>query len=112
MFDVTAGLLQGEALSQFLFSMYVNDFEDYLFNENCTSIDLAVLNLFLLIYADDTFVFSETVDGLQNILNKLSEYCNDWKLTVNVAQIKGVVFRHCRLRPNECWTKLLTTPTN
>jgi hypothetical protein len=57
--------------------MYVNDFEDYLFSENCTSIDLAALNLFILMYVGDTVVFSETVDGLQNILNTLSVYCND-----------------------------------
>jgi hypothetical protein len=35
---------------------------------------------------------------------KLSEYSNDWKLTVNVAKTKVVVFRNGRLRPNECWT--------
>jgi hypothetical protein len=29
---------------------------------------------------------SENVDGMQTMLNVFSEYCNTWKLEVNVAK--------------------------
>jgi hypothetical protein len=55
-------------------------------------------------YADDTVIFSETIEGLQDILNKLSVYCDKWKLTVNIAKTKIVVFKNGRLKTNECWS--------
>ena len=72
-FDVSIGLYQGEELSPLIFSNYVNDLESYFFNDDCSTIDLELLNL--LMYADDTVIFSETVDGLQHMLDSLGRYC-------------------------------------
>ena len=47
------GVRQGESLSPFLFSMYLNDIEEYFMLNNFEGIDLDVLKLFLLLYADD-----------------------------------------------------------
>ena len=52
-----------------------------------------MLKLYLLLYADDIVIFSNTSEGLQNGLDILSEYCSKWKLTVNIDKTKIMVFR-------------------
>ena len=46
-------------MSTTLFSLYVNDFEMNFILENFPSVDIQLINLFLLLYADDTVVMSE-----------------------------------------------------
>ena len=50
------------------------------------------VKLFILFYADDTVIISESADGLQHALNEFYTYCNQWKLTVNVDKTKVMVF--------------------
>ena len=50
-------------------------------------------NLFYLLFADDLTLFSNTVIGLQRLIDRLSDYCNQWKLTVNIDKTKIMVFR-------------------
>ena len=46
--------------------------------------------------------FSETVPGLQNQLNKLSESAASLELSVNIKKTKIVIFRNCyRIKENE-----------
>ena len=52
-FKCNVGLMQGESLSPLLYSFYVNDIEMELINQGCQSYDLKMLNLYLLMYADD-----------------------------------------------------------
>ena len=46
--------MQGESLSPFLYTMYGNDIEIELNKQGCQSYELNMLNLYLLMYADDT----------------------------------------------------------
>ena len=55
------------------------------------------LKIFLLLYADDTVLMSENVDGMQTMLNVFSEYCNTWKLQVNIAKTKWLYFQKVML---------------
>ena len=48
---------------------------------------------FLLLYADDAVIFSETPTGLQSGINELQKYCERWKLTLNTTKSRIVVFR-------------------
>ena len=43
------------------------------------------LKLFILLYADDTVLFSESITDLQLQLNVFKEYCDLWKLKVNLC---------------------------
>ena len=43
-------------------------------------------------YADDTVVLTESEGGLQRSLNTLHEYCEEWKLKINVMKTKIMIF--------------------
>ena len=45
-----------------------------------------------MIWADDIVLLSETENGLQDLLSKLSEYCEDNELTINVDKTKAMIF--------------------
>lgn len=93
-FSSTRGVMQaGEALPPFLFSLYINDFESDLIKSVCEPTQLKDISLFLLMYADDTVLLSESKEGLQNILDNLHVYCESWNIDVNVTKTKVVVFR-------------------
>ena len=53
---------------------------------------LSLLKLFILLYADDTAILAESEGDLKNALVKYENYCNAWKLTVNVDKSKIIVF--------------------
>jgi hypothetical protein len=67
------GVEQGENLSHFLFSLYLNDLEFFLDNVNgLLSISAKCLQqlgfyikIFIILCADDTVIMSETEEGLQ-----------------------------------------------
>ena len=46
----------------------------------------------LLLYADDTVLFSDSENDMQCALNAFKEYCDEWRLTVNIEKTKIVVF--------------------
>ena len=66
-----------------LFSFYVNDFELEFINSGNSPIEIQdIMLFFLLMYADDMILMSESIDGLQNMLNTMSLYTEKWGLTV------------------------------
>ena len=88
------GVRQGEHLSPILFSFYLNDLETFLSNNNVNGIsfniseqDLSIyLKPFVILYADDTVIISDSQKDLQNKLNIFDLYCKEWKLTVNTSK--------------------------
>ena len=68
----------------FIFSLFINDIEQYLEDNGVESLDMInevifeVLDIypktFRLLYADDTVLISENVDGMQTMLNVFSDY--------------------------------------
>ena len=82
--------------------MLFNDLELFLQSKNvkgltCISNDIendigVYLKLFTLLYADDTILYSDSVNDLQLQLNSFNEYCEIWKLKINIDKTKFMVF--------------------
>ena len=51
-----------------------------------------LVKVILMLYVDDTYIFSNDAQGLKNGLHCLYLYCNTWKLDVNVEKTKKIVF--------------------
>ena len=95
-----------------MFSIYLNDFEDFLGQTYSGLKDLATdiertlsdddvqvfIRLYLLLYADDTVILAESEDELQLALISLEEYCKLWGLTVNLEKTKIVIFSRGKIR--------------
>ena len=101
-FACNVGVRQGENLSPLLFSIYLNDLQEH-FTENCRGVTCkegtdVLLRLFVLLYADDTILLSESVEDLQEMLHTLENYCEQWQLTVNTSKTKAVVFSRGKIK--------------
>jgi hypothetical protein len=87
------GVRQGECLSPFLFSMFVNDLEDIFIHNKADGIDVDMFKIFMLLYADDIVIFANSAEELQRSIDILYDYCFKWKLKVNVSKTKIMIFR-------------------
>ena len=92
-FFCSLGVRQGECLSPLLFSLYLNDIEEQFIQSGLDGLDINIFKVFILLYADDIEIFSKTAEELQSGLDLLSEYCQQWKLSINVSKSKVLVFR-------------------
>ena len=87
------GVRQGECLSPFNFAMYLNDLEKEFRLKGSDGIDIGMLKIFLLLYADDIILFAQSSEELQNSLDTLFEYGQRYKLSVNTSKRKVMVIR-------------------
>ena len=99
-FASQCGVRQGENLSPVLFAMYLNDLESYLLSGGVETLDLELstqeitvyLRLLLLLYADDTAIFSNNKENFQKCLDEFNDYCSMWKLNINFIKTELVIF--------------------
>ncbi|MCG8049041.1 MAG: reverse transcriptase family protein, partial [Candidatus Thiodiazotropha endolucinida] len=103
-FNSDIGLFQGEIMSPFLFSLFINDVEISLQANMMGGITLDQITIFLLLFADDAVLISDSKQGLQNSLTHLETYCNKWKLTINVEKTKIMIFQKGGRLPQETFT--------
>ena len=80
-FECHLGVRQGECLSPFLFAMYVNDIETEFQLKGAEGIDIGMLKVFLVLYADDIVIFASSAQELQSNL-LLSEYCDKYIIRI------------------------------
>ena len=60
-------------------------------NERLSSENVEIfVRIFVLLYADDTIIMAESPEELQNALDMVKEYCDAWKLQINVTKTKVV----------------------
>ena len=100
-FCCTLGVRQGDCLSPLLFSLFLNDIEDQFLRSGLEGIDINMFKVFMLLYADDIVIFANSAEDLQISLDLLAEYCTRWKLKINVAKTKVIVFRKGGMLPRD-----------
>ena len=67
------GVPQGSILGPILFSLFINEIAD-------------IVNCGLVLYADDTVIYHHDHKVLQDNLERISEWCNNNLLTINVGK--------------------------
>ena len=83
---------------------YVNDMEVELIKQNCKSHELRLLNWYLLMYADDMVLFSESIHEIQKMIDVVNLYSNEYDLYINLSKTKIVIFRNRgNCKPEEKW---------
>ncbi len=87
-FNCPLGLKQGCTASPILFSLFINDFVKYVDNSNLRGIQLFpdITEILLLLFSDDLALLSDTVIGLQRLINMLAGFCLNYKLKVNISK--------------------------
>ena len=112
-FACNMGVRQGENLSPLLFAFFLNDFKDAL-SEKYSGLTLIrdlssllsthdidfFINMFVLLYADDTLILAESPDELQHALDEVDIYCQKWGLTINQLKTKVVIFSRGKVKQN------------
>jgi hypothetical protein len=88
-FHPEKGLKQGCNLSPNLFNLFIDDIIKC-FNDKCDPAKLISQKINCLQYADDIVLISESAEGLQNCLNKLYDYAQTWKLSINYKKTKSM----------------------
>ena len=97
-------------MSPLLFSLFFNNLETFFLENNisdlkqiskkCQDTIVCYLKIFIILYADDTVILSESAEGLQEAISAFEEYCDIWKLTVNTNKTKSVVFSKKKYKTN------------
>ena len=86
------GVKQGDNLSPTLFNIYINDFPKKLAEGQTSPVKIAGKDINCLMWADDIIILSKTKEGLQQSLNNMYKYCQEWKLEINRKKTKVIVF--------------------
>ena len=95
MFDCPQGLRQGCVLSPTLFSIVINEIATSVANEGKHGIQLlpGLIELFILLFADDLALLSCSPHGLQVQLDCVHRLCMELGLKINTEKSKIMVFR-------------------
>ena len=106
-FDCPSGLKQGCTASPILFSLFIDEFSSLVKNSGIRGVQLfpELTEILLLMFADDLALISDTVRGLQKLLNLLYEFCSDKGLIINIPKTVVMVFKNGGgLARTETWT--------
>ena len=61
---------------------------------------ISFFRILILLYADDTVIFSDNELDMQHALNTVEDYCSEWKLTVNIEKTKLMIFGQRKINTN------------
>ena len=106
-FNCPIGLKQGCLASPILFSIFINELATEVENSNLRGVQLFpdLAEILLLMFADDLALISDSINGLQRLLNILHTFCVARDLVVNTIKTKVVVFKNGGLLSrNEVWS--------
>jgi hypothetical protein len=91
-FRCQQGVKQGCPLSPLLFGLYLDALEGRLDGRECDAPALAGMHIWLLFFANDLVLTSESKVGLEQQLNTLQQFCVEHGLIVNVEKTKAMMF--------------------
>uniref|UniRef100_A0A3B1JC70 ribonuclease H n=1 Tax=Astyanax mexicanus TaxID=7994 RepID=A0A3B1JC70_ASTMX len=92
-FTQKRGVRQGCSLSPTLFNIYINELAVQLEQSAAPGLTLQGGEVKFLLYADDLVLLSPTAQGLQQHLDLLEQYCQNWALAVNLKKTKVMIFQ-------------------
>ncbi|KAI4885658.1 hypothetical protein NFI96_003646 [Prochilodus magdalenae] len=92
-FTQERGVRQGCSLSPTLFNIYINELAVQLEQSAAPGLTLQDGEVKFLLYADDLVLLSPSSQGLQQHLDLLEQYCQNWALAVNMKKTKVMVFQ-------------------
>ena len=94
-FQCPQGLRQGCGASPTFFSLVINEISEKMARDGKHGVQFCsgLLELFILLFADDLVLLSSTPVGLQNQLNCLTQVCASIGLEINKDKTKVMVFR-------------------
>lgn len=105
-FECPVGVRQGCILSPQIFSLFINEIANSVENGGMHGIQFlpGLVELFILLFADDLALLSDTALGLQRQINVLNDACKRLYLNINIDKTKCMVFRKGGfLGKNEKW---------
>jgi exonuclease III len=91
-FKTEVGVMQGNTLSPLLFNLFIDSIPAELLKHNIQPPCIGNTAIPCLAYADDLVLFSTTQQGLQESLNALTSYANQWRLVINTEKTKILIF--------------------
>ena len=57
-----------------------------------------IIKLLVILYADDTVILADSVEGMQNALDIIQTFCKIWKLEINIAKTKMMIFSKRKMK--------------
>ena len=97
------GVRQGENSSPLLFSLFRNDLQTNMVAKGATGIELndqnelsIWLKLLILLYGNDTVIFSSDQTDFQKSLDIFTDYCKIRHLKINIQKTKVLVSKNPR----------------
>jgi hypothetical protein len=93
-FKIEEGVRQGCVLSPKLFSIFFNDLVKYI-NVGKYGVqidDTSKVKIQALLYADDIVLMADTKEELQRLIQKVQDYSEVWRFSMNKGKTKVLVF--------------------
>ena len=90
-FVSTRGILQGETSSPLLFNLFINNISK-VFDQSCDSVLVNNTEQSRLLWSDDLFCISQTAEGLQNTIDKVTSFYSSLGLQLHSQKTKVLIF--------------------
>lgn len=87
---MSKGVHQGNILSPILFNIFINDIGNRMYTNDAPLLHDSKINH--LLYADDLLLLSTSPHELQYNIDRVSEFCRDWGLSINIDKSKIMLF--------------------
>ena len=106
-FNCATGLKQGCLISPIQFALFISELSNFLDRNNAYGLQLFpdIAEVKALYYADDIVIMADTIGGLHKHIASLQEFCDSWKMKVNINKTQIMIFRKGgRIAKNENWS--------